>query len=452
MNPEKAGLKAKKDEDVIRCIEAWKTEIEELRRVEPDRTAELHDDYKIVALKSILPDGEIKKIVELREHEWEGAGGYKRIEDEVIRWALKKRGDSLKTIYPGMAKEVKGHEHKSPMEVDQVIDQGVEPEAEWHWDQGINNWAVWSPPIDECHQGQAGECEVDIDAVGKGKGLPPKGKGKGKGKFQSMQSTPNWQQPKGGKKGYGKSRTTPFTGNCNYCRLPGHPQAECPYLGKGFSGRCNICQTIGHMARACPKGKAQGKGISSVEPEAEQTVGGLEWQLCAVDHDENDEHKCCGEIGAVEDDWEYVKMTIDSGSVDTVGPPTIAADVPVKPTEASKAGRDYRAANGTKIKNLGAKSIKAMTDDGNSIGIEMQVAENITKLLASVSKITKANNSVLFHPPGWDSCIYNWDNGKTTKIVEENGVYHIGLWIRKSNVAAVKKATEPGFTRQGSDE
>ena len=32
MRPEKCGYKAKKDEDVIRCLEAWKLEMEEIRK------------------------------------------------------------------------------------------------------------------------------------------------------------------------------------------------------------------------------------------------------------------------------------------------------------------------------------------------------------------------------------------------------------------------------------
>ena len=41
MAPAKHGMRAKKDEDVVKRVEAWKLEIEDLKRLEPDK-ASLH--------------------------------------------------------------------------------------------------------------------------------------------------------------------------------------------------------------------------------------------------------------------------------------------------------------------------------------------------------------------------------------------------------------------------
>ena len=53
--------------------------------------------------------------------------------------------------------------------------------------------------------------------------------------------------------------------------------------------------------------------------------------------------------------WEALKITVDSGAVDTVGPKSIAPGFPTQGTEASKRGMYYRAANDTKIALHGNK-------------------------------------------------------------------------------------------------
>ena len=41
--------------------------------------------------------------------------------------------------------------------------------------------------------------------------------------------------------------------------------------------------------------------------------------------------------------WEVIEATVDSGAVDTVGPPGIAKAFPIVPTAASIAGKKYQA-------------------------------------------------------------------------------------------------------------
>lgn len=131
----------------------------------------------------------------------------------------------------------------------------------------------------------------------------------------------------------------------------------------------------------------------------------------------------------VETKWEKVKLTVDSGAVDTVGPPTVGKGIPIKPTAASKAGRHYKAANGTRINNLGEKQLRAYTQENELVGLTMQAGETVNKFLGSVNKITRANNSVIFAPPGYESYIYNWDTGSKTVMKEEGGVYVLELWV-----------------------
>ena len=73
--PEKRGLKAKKDE-LIRAIDVWRREQEELRRIEPGKPP-LDDDYKLIALKPLVPDtGEIRGVMSTKVHEWFNLDGY----------------------------------------------------------------------------------------------------------------------------------------------------------------------------------------------------------------------------------------------------------------------------------------------------------------------------------------------------------------------------------------
>ena len=57
---------------------------------------------------------------------------------------------------------------------------------------------------------------------------------------------------------------------------------------------------------------------------------------------------------------ERIAVTVDSGAVDSVGPPTMANGVKIKDTPASRAGLKYRAANGTAIDNQDEEVIQAI--------------------------------------------------------------------------------------------
>jgi len=251
MLPEKAGFKAKKDEDLIRYIEAWKAEIDGLKKLEPDEPP-LTDAYNLVALKSILPEGEIKKFIEMKEYEWLG-DGYQRVEDETIRWATRKKSESVKPVFP--SPPLTGPKAMDVDGVDKGTDE-VPEELSWHWNPTIENWSCCNiAPTDWGTDPQAmqwpdqqqpwseGPTGTDIDAIGKGRGVM-KGKGKGKGKSSKGAG-------KGGKggmpykgKGSGKGKganaqslpNAPFTRKCDYCGIEGHTKNRCPHLGKGSVG------------------------------------------------------------------------------------------------------------------------------------------------------------------------------------------------------------------------
>ena len=57
-------------------------------------------------------------------------------------------------------------------------------------------------------------------------------------------------------------------------------------------------------------------------------------------------------------EWERLKVMVDSEACATVGNKGTAAFYEIKPTSASRAGKDFTAANGTTIKNHGQRMIE----------------------------------------------------------------------------------------------
>ena len=130
--------------------------------------------------------------------------------------------------------------------------------------------------------------------------------------------------------------------------------------------------------------------------------------------------------------WEKIDITVDSGAVDTVAPPSVASHVPIESTWASREGYCYRAANGQLLPNLGERKIRGVTQEGSAVGLTFQVAE-VTKVLGSVSKFCEAGNRVVFDdsdPEG--GCIMNKSTGVRTQMHKSDGVYKIPAWMRKS--------------------
>jgi len=75
---------------------------------------------------------------------------------------------------------------------------------------------------------------------------------------------------------------------------------------------------------------------------------------------------CINEVTRGQTKWETITVTVDSGAVDSVGPPTMAAAIKIKDTPASRAGMKYRAVNGTTIANQGEKVIQGVRKGAKS--------------------------------------------------------------------------------------
>jgi hypothetical protein len=139
-----------------------------------------------------------------------------------------------------------------------------------------------------------------------------------------------------------------------------------------------------------------------------------------------EEERQIGGINNLKGEWEVIKVTVDSGAVDTVTPPSTAKYFPILETDASRRGLDYRAANGTKIKNHGARNVTGISAEFKPMNLVMNVAD-VKKTLASAFQICAAGNKVILDIE--HSYIVNKATGEKTIINIENGEFNFDLWV-----------------------
>jgi hypothetical protein len=138
---------------------------------------------------------------------------------------------------------------------------------------------------------------------------------------------------------------------------------------------------------------------------------------------------------------QVVEAVVDSGAVHSVTPPGWFPGKTVS-SAWSRAGRGYRAANGTAIKNLGQVTVKFATATGDRCSIPFQVAE-VEQPLLSVAHLTSAGNRVeLGHDSGR---VVNLTTGRAIALERRGGVYIMRMFIA-NGVAPVPAP----FRRQGA--
>ena len=109
-------------------------------------------------------------------------------------------------------------------------------------------------------------------------------------------------------------------------------------------------------------------------------------------------------------------------------------------------GKAYSAANGQTIKNEGERLVSMVTKEGQWKNMTFQVCD-VTRPLASVSKIVEAGHSVVFNPANdaRGSFIQNQATGEKTWLTAKDGVY-----VLETKVAPSMYQTTPSFVRQGN--
>jgi hypothetical protein len=133
-----------------------------------------------------------------------------------------------------------------------------------------------------------------------------------------------------------------------------------------------------------------------------------------------------------------VEAVVDSGAVHSVAPPGCFPG-PVAPSPWSRAGRGYRAANGTGIKNLGQVQVPFGTGEGHQCLIPFQVAE-VEQPLLSVAHLTAAGN--VCEMGHTDGRIVNLKTGRSIALERRGGVYIMKMYL--------PEAAPLPFRRQGA--
>ena len=135
-----------------------------------------------------------------------------------------------------------------------------------------------------------------------------------------------------------------------------------------------------------------------------------------------------------------IEAVVDSGAVHSVTPPGLFPG-PTVPSLWSAAGRGYRAANGTSIKNLGQIQVPFATAEGFRCRLPFQVAE-VEQALLSVSHLTSAGNIVQFGDT--EGSMVSRTTGRSIALERRGGIYIMKMWIPDPAAAQLP------FRRQGA--
>ena len=100
-------------------------------------------------------------------------------------------------------------------------------------------------------------------------------------------------------------------------------------------------------------------------------------------------------LRSIQGEWELLPVNVDSGAIDSCMPKNKCCQFKLGPSEMSKKGAKYVAANGTEIDNVGQRDVKGMTSEGNNASMTFQVAD-VEGALGSVNRICEAGNRVVF--------------------------------------------------------
>ena len=129
-------------------------------------------------------------------------------------------------------------------------------------------------------------------------------------------------------------------------------------------------------------------------------------------------------------EWACHEITIDSGAAESVASRGDFAGVPVTKGDDARNGVYYIAANGDEIYNAGEQEVAMVTADGPR-SMRFQICD-VTKTLASVSKICEKGHRVIFDDEA-GSCIQHKSTGRVIPLEKKNGVYVLRAWRRNKH-------------------
>ena len=142
------------------------------------------------------------------------------------------------------------------------------------------------------------------------------------------------------------------------------------------------------------------------------------------------------------EEWEALWALVDAGS--SVDVADMERDFPGAKVKEPQAGeKDFAAANGSKVRNLGSATIRAKTVEGDDITSDWKNAK-VAMPIISTNKRTQGGKAVLYHETG--GSLINPHNSIQSGFVESGGVYFIKLLVPK---ALVKHKPDQGEAAQG---
>jgi hypothetical protein len=305
---------------------------------------------------------------------------------------------------------------------------GTAPATAAEFNGVCNHCGIWGHRRADCRRLDAemakkGGAKGDKGGGKGGKGGPKGGKGPPVDPLMECAADDDWtgelaaDDDPAGEEWFFDSTIGSVRASTECARAPGLAPVGAGPLGRGVVGR--VCASPWSRAgrRSTPT-QNQFSALSLLIDDAEEL-------LCAVS----------GEVRG----GRVVEAVVDSGAVHSVTPPSLFPGR-VCPSPWSRAGRGYRAANGTGIKNLGQVQVPFGTAEGHKCQIPFQVAE-VEQPLLSVAHLTAAGNRVeLGHT---DGRVVNLSTGRTIALERRGGVYILKMFIADG-------AAPLPFRRQGA--
>ena len=142
--------------------------------------------------------------------------------------------------------------------------------------------------------------------------------------------------------------------------------------------------------------------------------------LLSVESSQNVSSK---KVVETKDRWVKVRVTMDTGAAGHVMPEAMFPNVKL---ERKTQPKKFVAANGDQIRDLGEKNIPFRTNPGVQRCITFRSA-NVVKPLISMQKVVRAGKVVVLDEK--NPHIRNIRDGTVIKLVANNGVYTMDMWI-----------------------
>jgi hypothetical protein len=130
---------------------------------------------------------------------------------------------------------------------------------------------------------------------------------------------------------------------------------------------------------------------------------------------------------------------VDSGAEETVAPPGLLPGRVVE-SPMQRAGGRYRAANGSRIPNLGQQNVSFKTPEGHGCSLRFQ-----ERPLISSSQLSKTGHTVEFESA--QGFIIHKSSGKRARLQRMGGVYLFRMKVRDDR--EVEPRVRPGGAPSG---